>query len=100
MNECMTRLIDKLAFHMHESWGSYQIKNGWAYGTRIDFDAKTHPSLRPYDEISVDDRWEVGQATTIVTTLAALGCTITESLSIGKTKLKYEVSFIVLLCIE
>ncbi len=90
VTDSIKNLIIKLARHIHESWSFFQITEGWTCGSAIDFDAKTHPNLRPYDEIERKDRWEDDKAETIVMTLAALGCTISESFI--APDLKYEVS--------
>ena len=91
MTDCMETLISKLAFYLHESWCCYQLQNGWTCGSTIDFNAKTHPGLKPYEEVEIGDRWVLSKARLIVTTLAALGCTITESLPTTKMELKIQV---------
>jgi hypothetical protein len=41
---------------MHESWVADKLAQGWTYGPTKDAEAKTHPSLRAYDDLSDDDR--------------------------------------------
>ena len=91
MTDSMETLVNKLAFYMHESWCVYQLQNGWTCGSTIDFNAKTHPGLKPYEEVEIGDRWVLSKSHLIVTTLAALGCTITESLPTSKMELKFQV---------
>lgn len=35
----------------HENWLSMKTKQGWVYGEVKDFEKKTHPDMRPYDEL-------------------------------------------------
>jgi hypothetical protein len=36
----------------HESWAKRKLDEGWTYGPTKDMDAKTHPALVPYRELS------------------------------------------------
>lgn len=40
----------------HQTWMEHKWRDGWTYGATKDPEAKTHPSLRPYDELSVAER--------------------------------------------
>ena len=40
----------------HESWMKEKTENGWVYGEEKDPKKKTHPSLRPYEELPVTER--------------------------------------------
>ena len=37
---------------MHESWMSLKLSEGWTYGEVKDAEAKTHPCMVPYEELS------------------------------------------------
>ena len=90
VTDCMSKLIKTLAYHMHEGWAHHFMTTGWIYDSIINFDAKTHSGLRPFSEIESKDCWEIHKAETVVLTLAALGCTISQPLL--TPKLKYIVS--------
>lgn len=36
----------------HKCWMDTKVSQGWKYGDTLDIEAKTHPSLVPYDELS------------------------------------------------
>lgn len=40
----------------HESWLAQKESEGWVYGDVKDFDKKTHPCMRPYNELPVEQR--------------------------------------------
>ena len=40
----------------HESWLLQKEKDGWTYGDVKDFEAKTHPCFRPYDELPAEQK--------------------------------------------
>ena len=40
----------------HESWNQSYYKMGWKYGEVRDVEAKTHPDLLPFDELSQPER--------------------------------------------
>jgi hypothetical protein len=35
----------------HAAWMEYKIREGWVYGIEKDPEAKTHPCLKPYEEL-------------------------------------------------
>lgn len=35
----------------HISWSQQKLAEGWTYGPEKDPEAKTHPCLRPFDEL-------------------------------------------------
>lgn len=45
------QLCTALAKHKHEEWVRERTDAGWRYGTKFDPDEKTHPLLRPWDQI-------------------------------------------------
>lgn len=40
----------------HESWLKQKTDDGWVYGELKDADLKTHPCIRPYDELPADQK--------------------------------------------
>lgn len=40
----------------HENWVKFKRDEGWTYGEVKDGEAKTHPLLVPYDELSAEAR--------------------------------------------
>lgn len=44
------------AEEMHDNWMNYKIKEGWKYGEVKDAKLKTHPSLVPYDKLSISEK--------------------------------------------
>lgn len=40
----------------HASWSAQKIADGWVYGPTKDAEKKTHPCLRPYDELPIEQR--------------------------------------------
>ena len=91
MIDSIHQLIDKMAVEMHESWSYHMIIDGWSYGSSTNSNTKTNSNLRPYEELPPEDRWSLFKAKTIILTLLALGCTISESTSTVKNELKFEV---------
>lgn len=40
----------------HQAWVDYKTAEGWVYGEKKDFDAKTHPCMVPYNNLPVEQR--------------------------------------------
>lgn len=40
----------------HASWLATKEADGWTYGEVKDFEAKTHPNIRPYDELPLEQK--------------------------------------------
>ena len=40
----------------HENWMADKARDGWVYGETKDPEAKTHPCMIPYDELSINQR--------------------------------------------
>jgi hypothetical protein len=40
----------------HESWLAEKVANGWVYGEKKDPEAKTHPCMVPYDQLSSEQK--------------------------------------------
>lgn len=54
MSDWKTQLRDKIAAYAHDSWYYYMKSQGWAYGEERDEKLKTHPHMKPSDELPVD----------------------------------------------
>jgi hypothetical protein len=48
--------IERLARLEHERWMRDEAAAGWSYGPVRNDEARTHPSMRPYDEISEEEK--------------------------------------------
>lgn len=74
----LDELAERLAEHVHDVWAEGRLAEGWTYGARRDDDAKTHPGLVPYAELSEHEK-EYDRRTAIGTlkAIVALGYHIT-----------------------
>ena len=52
----LERLTECLAENAHDHWAQRRLADGWTYGPRRDDDAKTHPGLVPYADLSESER--------------------------------------------
>lgn len=48
--------VERLARREHERWLRRQRKTGWRYGDLRDDTLRLHPSIRPWDELPVEER--------------------------------------------
>ena len=44
--------INTMAMMEHERWMAEKVKDGWNYGMKKDFSARTNPDLLPWDKLS------------------------------------------------
>ena len=49
-------LTEVLAENTHDLWAQQRIKEGWRYGTNRDDIQKTHPGLRPYNQLTETEK--------------------------------------------
>ncbi|HKO49446.1 MAG TPA: RyR domain-containing protein [Polyangiaceae bacterium] len=56
----------------HEAWLRAKVRDGWTYGPVKNEAAKTHPSLRPFQELSETERTKDALLIEIVQVLAPL----------------------------
>ena len=70
-------LTEQLAESTHDHWALQRIDEGWTYGPQRDDNAKHHPGLVPYADLS-DSEKEYDRTTAMETLKAiiALGYTI------------------------
>lgn len=56
LGEDILELSEKLAKNTHEVWATQRIKDGWKYGEKRDDQLKTHPGIRPYEELTEEEK--------------------------------------------
>ncbi|RLN96779.1 hypothetical protein BBJ28_00007211 [Nothophytophthora sp. Chile5] len=49
-------LAELLSQHAHEVWSVGRVQQGWRWGEKRDNDAKLHPDLVPYEDLSEQDK--------------------------------------------
>lgn len=49
-------LAERLAEHVHDVWAEGRFAEGWMYGPRRNDEAKTHPGLVTYDDLSETEK--------------------------------------------
>ena len=49
-------LAERLAEHVHDVWAQGRLVEGWTYGPRRDDEAKTHPGLVPYGDLTESEK--------------------------------------------
>ena len=54
--EGIAELSERLAEHIHDVWAQGRIAEGWTFGERRDDEAKTHPGLVPYADLSDSEK--------------------------------------------
>ena len=40
----------------HKCWFAHKVADGWTYGPEKDAEKKTHPCMKPYDELPAEQR--------------------------------------------
>ncbi|KAM6965090.1 ryanodine receptor 3 [Aplochiton taeniatus] len=54
--EKLDYIANKYAEHSHDKWSSEKVTAGWSLGEAVDEQAKTHPLLKAYKELSEKER--------------------------------------------
>lgn len=54
--EELEKLVEKMAKNVHEVWAKARIEQGWTYGQVRNEEAKKHPCLVPYNELSEEEK--------------------------------------------
>lgn len=49
-------LVERLAEHVHELWAQARLAEGWTYAHHRDDEAKTHPGLVPYRDLTDSEK--------------------------------------------
>lgn len=52
----LAALGEQLARNTHEVWAYHRLREGWTWGESLDPEAKKHPNLVPYEELSEADK--------------------------------------------
>lgn len=66
--------LDSIARNVHDAWARERLLQGWRYGPSLDREAKTHPSLVPYEELSEQERQlDLSTARQVLKSLLSLG---------------------------
>ncbi len=67
-------LTEKLSEHAHEIWARQRIADGWSLGPTRDDEAKQHPCLVPYDQLSeTEKQYDRNAALETLKVIQALG---------------------------
>jgi hypothetical protein len=76
--DALAELTEQLAEHIHDVWALLRMEEGWTYGPRRDDEAKTHPGLVPYAELSESEKeYDRRTALEAIRAILALGYRIT-----------------------
>ena len=51
LKTALSELVEHLAENNHDHWALQRITEGWRYGPQRDDKTKTHPDLKPYQEL-------------------------------------------------
>ena len=49
-------LAERLAEHVHDLWAEARFSEGWTRGPRRDDQARTHPGLVPYAQLTEEEK--------------------------------------------
>lgn len=49
-------LTEQLARNVHEVWAYNRVRQGWTLGAERNDKLKTHPSIKPYEELSEEEK--------------------------------------------
>ena len=70
----LVELGEYLARNTHEVWARQRISEGWQYGETLDRDAKTHPDLVPYDDLTEGEKqYDRNTSTETIKVILSLG---------------------------
>lgn len=50
-NEAKNLLLSNIMKHSHNQWIQDKMNDGWRFGLSMDVAAKTHPAMRPWDDL-------------------------------------------------
>ncbi|MDD2466566.1 MAG: RyR domain-containing protein [Desulfobulbus sp.] len=70
----LDELVECLATQLHDVWARQRLDQGWIYGPERSDQAKTHPDLVPYEELTEQEKeFDRQAATQTIKTLISLG---------------------------
>lgn len=52
----LDELLEQIARNVHDVWARSRMDEGWTYGPERDDEARTHPGLVPYEELSESEK--------------------------------------------
>lgn len=74
LQDSLLELTEKLAENTHDNWAILRLKQGWTWGGRRDDDAKKHPDLVSYSDLSeVEKEYDRNTAMETLKAIIALG---------------------------
>lgn len=56
LDSALEELSEVLAENVHEVWSASRLAQGWRYGAKRDDEARLHPGLVPYSELSEKEK--------------------------------------------
>ena len=77
LSDDLLQLTELLAENTHEIWSQQRISEDWSYGPKRDDNAKTHPGLVPYSELTEGEKqYDRNTALETLKLIVKLGYTI------------------------
>lgn len=78
--EDLMQLGEYLAKNIHEVWAQQRLSEGWVYGPMRDNDAKQHPDLIPYEELTEGEKaYDRNTSMETIKVILSLGYKITKA---------------------
>ncbi|MBO4612064.1 MAG: Ryanodine receptor Ryr [Bacteroidaceae bacterium] len=56
LSQELKSLTEKLAKNIHEVWAYNRVLQGWMLGEERNDKLKTHPSIKPYEDLSEEEK--------------------------------------------
>jgi len=67
-------LLERLAQHNHDVWANQRLADGWTWGPERNDEARRHPDLVPYEQLTESARqYDRNAATETLKAIIALG---------------------------
>ncbi len=77
--EDIKEISELIAKNTHEQWSAQKIRDGWKWGAELDDEAKTHPCIVEYEDLSEEDKnYDRVTALEAIKALLKLGYKITK----------------------
>jgi hypothetical protein len=85
LNSEILELTELLAKNTHDVWARQRLAEGWRFGPRRDDQAKQHPGLVPYEQLSESEKqYDRGTALETLKAVRSLGYRIEKNAGAGK----------------
>lgn len=52
----MSVVLEQISEDVHNTWCELKTEKGWVYGEELNVEAKTHPDLIPYSELTEEKK--------------------------------------------